>query len=62
VGIGCLNDLFINKEPSFNEYDDFIQKNISEELNTRYLLLALKRQGIHVHVCEYLLKNMKSNI
>ncbi|MDS0527583.1 hypothetical protein NNC19_17975 [Clostridium sp. SHJSY1] len=61
-GIESLNDLFINKEPSFNEYEDFIRKYISEELETKYLLMALKRQGIHIEVCEYLLKDMKSNI
>ncbi|MDS0527702.1 hypothetical protein NNC19_18595 [Clostridium sp. SHJSY1] len=61
-GIEPLNDLFINKEPSFNEYNDFIRKYISKEFEARYLLLALKRQGIYIEVCNYLLKDMESNI
>ena len=62
ASIECLSELFIDKEPTFKEYESFIQKHVSQELNTRYLLLSLKRQGIHIDVCEYLLKNMNSSI
>ncbi|MHC1681911.1 MAG: hypothetical protein AB6733_03015 [Clostridiaceae bacterium] len=56
-----FENLLINSKPTYNEYETFIKNNINEELNVRYLLLALKRQGIHTAVCEYLLKDMEIN-
>ncbi|MBD7912783.1 hypothetical protein [Clostridium cibarium] len=54
-----LSSLFIDASPTYKEYENFVQTYIDGQLNTRYLLLALKRQGIHKEVCDYLLEDMK---
>ncbi|WP_143316856.1 hypothetical protein [Clostridium sp. HBUAS56017] len=56
-----LSSLIIDEKPTYKEYESFIQTHIDEQLNTRYLLLSLKRQGIHINVCHYLLEDMENN-
>ena len=50
-----LNMLISNKKPSFKEFKEFIELNISKEINSKYLL----RQKINVDICKYLLDDSK---
>ncbi len=54
-----LNMLISNKKPSFKEFKEFIELNISKEINSKYLLMSLHRQKINVDICKYLLDDSK---
>lgn len=56
-----LETLLVEKTPTFKGYDNFIKNNISKKFDTKHLLLALKKQGIHIKVCDFLLEDIKNN-
>ncbi|MBU3218306.1 hypothetical protein LL033_26185 (plasmid) [Clostridium estertheticum] len=58
-GVEELNSLDIDGKPTYKEYENFIQTYIDKKITVKYLLLSLKRQGIDIELCDYLLEDMK---
>lgn len=55
-----LIPLIINSKPTYSEFKGFIDSILN--VNVKYLLDSLKRQGIHSNICEFLLDDLNKNV
>lgn len=54
-----LAPLMINSEPTYFEYENFINSILN--VDAKYLLISLKHQGIYVDVCKFLFDDLNKN-
>lgn len=56
------DDLTKDEKPSIKEFELLKEKIFSDSINSKYLLLSLKRQHIQPKVCEFLLEELETSL
>ncbi|MFP3415619.1 DUF1878 domain-containing protein [Bacillus sp. SIMBA_074] len=57
--LGINNDtLYKNVLPNVKEFESYVRILCSQNFEIQYLLMSLKKQGIHIEICTYLLDQL----